>query len=87
MWDLTVLITVCSGHGPHIGIYAERLLNDSLSWTRMRSVYRLLDLVRRYGPNLGETTCSRPLDLDVVSVTKIALDARQGHDHHPETAS
>ena len=47
MWDLTALITVCSGHGPHIGIYAERLLNDPLPWTRMRSVYRLLDLVRR----------------------------------------
>lgn len=72
MRDLTGLITACAGHGHNIGIYAERLLDDPLPWTRMRSVYRLLGLVRRYGPNPVETACSRSLDLDVVSVTKIA---------------
>jgi hypothetical protein len=72
MRDLAGLITVCAGHGPNIGIYAERLLDDPLPWTRMRSVYRLLGLVRRYGPVPVETACSRSLDLDVLSVTKIA---------------
>jgi len=72
MRDLTVLIAVCAGHGPAIGIYAERLLDDPLPWTRMRSVYRLQGLVRRYGPGPVETACTRSLDLDVVSVTKIA---------------
>jgi hypothetical protein len=72
MRDLSGLITVCAGHGPNIGIYAERLLDDPLPWTRMRSVYRLVGLVRRYGPVPVETACSRSLDLDVVSVTKIA---------------
>jgi len=72
MRDLTALIAVCAGHGPSIGIYAERLLDDPLPWTRMRSVYRLLGLVRRYGPGPVETACSRSLDLDVVSVAKIA---------------
>jgi transposase len=72
MRDLTGLIRVCAGHGPNIGIYAERLLDDPLPWTRMRGVYRLLGLVRRYGPVPVETACSRSLDLDVVSVTKIA---------------
>ena len=42
MRDLTQLITTCAGHGANIGIYAERLLDDPLPWTRMRSVYRLL---------------------------------------------
>jgi hypothetical protein len=72
MRDLTALIAVCAGHGPNIGIYAERLLDDPLPWTRMRAVYRLLGLVRRYGPGPVETACSRSLDLDVVSVSKIA---------------
>ncbi len=72
MRDLTKLIAVCASHGPNIGIYAERLLEDPLPWTRMRAVYRLLGLVRRYGPAPVETACSRALDLDVVSVTKIA---------------
>ncbi len=70
--DLTRLVGACAGHGPNIGIYAERLLDDPLAWTRMRSVYRLLGLVRRYGPDPVETACSRSLDLDVVSVSKIA---------------
>jgi len=72
MRDLSKLIATCAGHGENIGIYAERLLDDPLPWTRMRSVYRLLGLVRRYGPAPVETACSRSLDLDVVSVTKIA---------------
>jgi transposase len=70
--DLTKLIAVCAGHGESIGIYAERLLDDPLPWTRMRSVYRLQGLVRRYGPDPVETACARALDLEVVSVSKIA---------------
>ena len=38
----------------------------------MRQVYRLLGLVRRYGPDPVDAACSRALDLDVISVTKIA---------------
>jgi transposase len=72
MRDLTRLIAVCAGHGPAIGIYAERILDDPLPWTRMRAVYRLQGLVRRYGPDPVETACARALDLDVVSVSKIA---------------
>ena len=72
MRDLSKLIAVCAGHGENIGIYAERLLDDPLPWTRMRSVYRLQGLVRRYGPGPVETACGRALDLDVVSVSKIA---------------
>jgi transposase len=70
--DLAKLIGVCAAHGESIGIYAERLLDDPLPWTRMRAVYRLQGLVRRYGPDSVETACGRALDLDVVSVSKIA---------------
>ena len=71
MRDLTQLIKVCASHGENIGIYAERLLDDPLPWTRMRSVYRLQGLVRRYGPGPVEAACERSLVLDVVSVSKI----------------
>lgn len=70
--DLSRLIAACALHGENVGIYAERLLDDPLPWTRMRSVYRLLGLVRRYGPDPVEAACERSLDLDVVSVSKIA---------------
>jgi transposase len=72
MRDLEALVRACAGHGHCIGIYAERLLDDPLPWTRMRAVYRLLGLVRRHGAAPVEAACSRALDLDVVSVSKIA---------------
>ena len=72
MRDLTQLVRVCAGHGKNIGVYAERLLDDPLPWTRMRSVYRLQGLVRRYGPGPVEAACERSLVLDVVSVSKVA---------------
>jgi hypothetical protein len=82
--DLTRLIGVCAGHGENIGIYAERLLDDPLPWTRMRSVYRLLGLVRRYDAGPVEAACERSLDLDVVSVSKIdAMLAKAREREHP----
>lgn len=83
MRDLTGLITVCAGHGHNVGIYAQRLLDDPLPWTRMPSVYRLLGLVGRYGPIPVETACSRSLDLDVVSVTKIASMLAKATEQEP----
>ena len=75
-------LAVCAGHGPNIGIYAERLLDDPLPWTRMRAVYRLLGLVRRYGPGPVEAACGRSLDLDVVSVSKIAAMLAKATERH-----
>jgi transposase len=72
MRDLTRLIATAAAHGPDIGIYAERLLDHDLPWTRMRQVYRLLGLVKRYGAAPVDTACGRALELDVVSMPKIA---------------
>ena len=44
MRDLARLISTAAGHGHDIGIYAERLLDHQLPWTKMRQVYRLLGL-------------------------------------------
>jgi len=70
--DLAALIAACAAHGPNIGIYAERILDDPLPWTRMHTVYRLQGLVRRYGADRVDQACGLSLDLDVVSVNKIA---------------
>jgi len=42
-----------------------------LPWTSMRTVYRLLGLVRSYGPDKVDAACGRALELDVVDVNKI----------------
>jgi transposase len=70
--DLDRLVATARRHGPEVGIYAQRLLDDPLPWTKMRQVYRLLGLTRRYGDTPVNTACARALALDVVSVTKIA---------------
>ena len=72
MRDITCLIGLCAGHGENIGIYAERILDDPRPWTRMRAVYRLIGLVRQYGPAAVEAACAKALDLDVIAVGKIA---------------
>jgi transposase len=83
MRDLTRLIATAAGHGADIGIYAERLLDHQLPWTRMRQVYRLLGLVKRYGADPVNTACGRALELDVVSVTKIAAMLEKATENTP----
>jgi hypothetical protein len=87
MRDLHRLIATAASHGPSIGIYAERLLVHDLPCTKMRQVYRLLGLVKRYGPAAVETACARALDLDVVSVTKIAAMLEPATRTLPPTAT
>ena len=72
MRDVERLRDTANGHGRHIGIYAFRLLDVPLPWTGMRSVYRLLGLVRRYDAPGVDAACATALELDVVSVSKIA---------------
>ena len=81
--DLDRLVAAARRHGPNVGIYAERLLDDTLPWTKMRQVYRLLGLVRRYGEGPVDTACGRALALDVVSVTKIASMLEQASENTP----
>jgi len=85
MRDLDRLVTAARRHGADVGVYAERLLDDKLPWTRMRAVYRLLGLARRYGDEAVNTACGKALEVDVISVTKIAsmLDRATIHDPAP----
>ncbi len=70
--DISRLIRICAGYGTNTGIYAERILDDPLPWTRMRAVYRLIGLVRQYGPDAVDAACSKALDVDVIAVGKIS---------------
>jgi len=51
----------------------------------MRTVYRLLGLVRSYGAGTVEVACAR-LDLDVVDVTKISQMLEQAREREPSPA-
>src|SRR6516165_4209329 len=83
MRDVAALARAARRHGDAIGVYAERLLDTDLPWTKMRQVYRLLGLVRRYGPGPVDTACARALELDVVNVTKIASMLERATENTP----
>jgi hypothetical protein len=83
MRDLDRLVAAARRHGGDVGIYAERLLDDKLPWTRMRQVYRLLGLARRYGDIPVNTACAKALEVDVVSVTKIASMLEKAAENTP----
>jgi hypothetical protein len=53
----------------------------------MRAVYRLLGLARRYGDHAVDTACGKALEVDVVSVTKIASMLERGTENTPAPAS
>ena len=72
--------------GTSVGIYASRLLDVSLPWTAMRSVYRLLGLTRSYGPAAVDAACARALEWDVVDVRKIARMLEQATETPPVPA-
>jgi hypothetical protein len=63
--------------GPHIGEYAERLLNRPLPWTMMRWGYLLLKLCDRYGPAKVDAVCERSLSFDVIDVPRIERMLKQ----------
>jgi transposase len=76
--DLDYLRRVAVTHGRHVGAYAVRLLDTPLPWTKMRQVYRLLNLVKKFGAARTDEACRQALELDVVDVTRIARMLERG---------
>jgi hypothetical protein len=57
--------------GEVIGRFAAALLSGPLPWTRMRRVYALLGLVRRYGAARVTETCTVALAADMLDVKRL----------------
>jgi hypothetical protein len=56
MRDLDHLRRLAAAEGPAIGAYADALLESPLPWTKMRQVYALLGLVKRWGAPTGRSS-------------------------------
>jgi transposase len=59
-------------HGPHVSIYAERLLSGPLPWGRMRQAYALLALCQKYGDLRVNSICASAIAFDVIDVNRVA---------------
>jgi transposase len=81
--DVASLTAKATAAGPAVGVYATRLLDVPLPWTSMRTVYRLLGLVRSYGPEKVNAACARALELDVVDVIKVTRMLEQAREREP----
>ena len=64
--------------GAVIGRFAAALLDSPLPWTRMRRVYALLSLVRRYGAARVTDTCTLALAADMLDVRRLQRMLEQG---------
>jgi hypothetical protein len=69
--DITHLQAMAAAHGPSVGGYAAAVLDHPLPWTKMRQVYALLGLVKRWGPARVDAACARALQAEAVSVSLI----------------
>jgi len=69
--DLDFLASKANSHGAAVGEFARRLLQTELPWTRMRQVYALLGLVRRYGDDRVNPACHIALEADMLDVRKL----------------
>jgi hypothetical protein len=69
--NVTALQQQADQAGPVIGRFAAALLDSPLPWTRMRRVYALLSLVRRYGATRVTTVCTVALDADMLDIHRL----------------
>ncbi len=78
MRDLDQLQRLAASHGPAIGAYATALLDIPLPWTKMRQVYALLGLVKKWGPERVNAACERALDAEAINVPLIGRMLERG---------
>lgn len=69
--DVAYLESRAREHGPSIAAFASRVLATPLPWTRMRQVYALLALVKRFGAERVDDACRRALVDDMLSMKRL----------------
>ena len=69
--DSAYFVARAREHGEHVGRFAEALVAGPAPWTRMRQLFKLLGLARKYGARL-DASCSAALDADMVDVYRLA---------------
>ena len=78
MRDISFLKGQAEKCGPHVGQLATILLDGPLPWTRMRRVYALLSLVRKYSEKRVDETCAIALAFDMHDVRRLQRMLKNG---------
>lgn len=69
--DVKYLACKAEEHGQAVGEYARLLLSGPLPWTKMRQVYALLDLTKKFGPARVEEACRAAIEAEVTNVYRL----------------
>jgi hypothetical protein len=76
--DIGHLARMAADAGPAVGTYANELLDHPLPWTKMRQVYALLGLVKKWGAGPVDAACARALDAEAINVGLIGRMLERG---------
>jgi transposase len=85
--DLDRLRADAAVHGDNVGVYAARLLDHELPWTKMRQVYKLIGLAKRWGDDRVDAACQAALEVDAVDVGLIDRMIRNANEHADRSVS
>ncbi len=80
--DIAFIERQAARHGEAIGRFAHALLEGPLPWTRMRRVYALIGLAKRYGDDRVEAVCVAALAVDMLDVRRLERMLQQAVPAH-----
>ena len=84
--DLDKLQRQAARHGVSVGAYAAALLDIPLPWTKMRQVYRLIGLAKKYGGDRVDAACVRALECEAIDVGLITRMVEHAAENDPPPA-
>jgi transposase len=84
--DVHTLQRQATSYGEAIGCFAAAVLDSPLPWTRMRRVYALLGLTRKYGAARVNDACAIALAADMLDVHRLKRMLELGQPAAPAAA-
>jgi transposase len=82
--DVERLQKMAADLGASVGRYAAAILDTPLPWTKMRQVYRLLGLAKKWGPGRLDAACARALEAEAVDVNLVSRMLERAREVAPE---
>lgn len=79
--DIGYLAKKAAEHGSNVGGFAKLLLEGDLPWTRMRQVYALISLAKRYGSARLDGACAQALAVEMLDVHRLRRLLEIGPSH------
>jgi len=70
--DVASLVRMAGEHGHHVEAMARAVLEHPLPWTKMRQVYRLVGLAKKWGSTRLNDACRRALEAESHDVNLVA---------------